>query len=99
MIRFCTFILAFVAMSLLTCRSTASDLERLKFSNPGLVVDLGAGLWAWPLPMDCDGDGDADSGRLPVIDINAVRKTGLQFVGSHLRILRHLRHLRITLGP
>ena len=33
-------------------------LERLKYNNPGLVVDLGVGLWAWPLPMDLDGDGN-----------------------------------------
>ena len=32
-------------------------LERLKYNNPGLVVDLGVGLWAWPLPMDLNGDG------------------------------------------
>ena len=24
-----------------------SQLERLKYNHPGLVVDLGAGLWAW----------------------------------------------------
>jgi len=35
-------------------------LERLKYNNPGLVVDLGVGLWAFPLPMDFDGDGDLD---------------------------------------
>jgi hypothetical protein len=33
------------------------QLERLKYNHPGLVVDLGVGLWAWPLPMDLDGDG------------------------------------------
>jgi len=33
------------------------QLERLKYHHPGLVVDLGVGLWAWPLPMDLDGDG------------------------------------------
>jgi len=38
----------------------AASLERLKYNNAGLVVDLGAGLWAWPLPMDFDGDGDLD---------------------------------------
>jgi len=32
-------------------------LERLKYNNPGIVVDLGVGLWAWPLPMDLNGDG------------------------------------------
>jgi len=35
-------------------------LERLKYNHPGLVVDLGVGLWAWPLPMDFDGDGRLD---------------------------------------
>lgn len=38
----------------------AASLERLKYNNPGLVVDLSVGLWAWPLPMDFDGDGDLD---------------------------------------
>ena len=38
----------------------ASGLQRLKYNNPGLVVDLGVGLWAWPLPMDFNGDGKLD---------------------------------------
>src|SRR5512134_2306659 len=38
----------------------AQTLERVKYKNPGLHVDLGVGLWAWPLPMDFDGDGDLD---------------------------------------
>src|SRR5262245_32748021 len=37
-----------------------TQLERIQFNNPGLVVDLGVGLWAWPLPMDYDQDGDWD---------------------------------------
>lgn len=36
------------------------DFRRLQFNNPGLVVDLGVGLWAQPLPMDFDEDGDND---------------------------------------
>jgi hypothetical protein len=40
--------------------SPAAGLERLTHNNPGLVVDLGVGLWAQPLPMDYDGDGDND---------------------------------------
>ncbi|MCY2985329.1 MAG: VCBS repeat-containing protein [Planctomycetota bacterium] len=32
----------------------------LRFNHPGLVVDLGVGLWAWPVPWDADGDGDFD---------------------------------------
>ena len=38
----------------------AEGLERVRYNNPGLVVDLAVGLWAWPLPMDYDGDGDLD---------------------------------------
>lgn len=37
-----------------------SDLLPLHYNHPGLVVDLGVGLWAQPLPMDFDGDGDLD---------------------------------------
>ena len=37
-----------------------SNLTQLKYNHPGLVVDLGVGLWAWPLPWDADGDGDYD---------------------------------------
>ncbi|WP_018625856.1 FG-GAP repeat domain-containing protein [Niabella aurantiaca] len=36
------------------------DFQLLKYNNPGLVVDLGVGLWGWPIPLDYDGDGDMD---------------------------------------
>jgi len=35
-------------------------LQPLPYNNPGLVVDLGVGLWAWPMPIDYDNDGDVD---------------------------------------
>jgi len=35
-------------------------LEPLRYQHPGLVVDLGVGLWAWPIPWDVDDDGDFD---------------------------------------
>ncbi len=35
-------------------------LKQLPYNNPGLVVDLGVGLWAWPVPWDVDSDGDFD---------------------------------------
>ncbi len=35
-------------------------MERLLCNHPGLVVDLGVGLYAFPMPMDRDGDGDLD---------------------------------------
>jgi hypothetical protein len=37
-----------------------SKLEPLMYNNPGLVVDVGVGLWAYPLPVDYDNDGDHD---------------------------------------
>jgi len=40
--------------------ASAAELERLQYNNPGLVVDLGVGLWAFPLPMDFNGDGKLD---------------------------------------
>jgi len=38
----------------------AEELVKLTHNQPGLVVDLGVGLWAQPAPMDFDGDGDHD---------------------------------------
>jgi hypothetical protein len=55
-----------------------SKLERLKYNHPGLVVDLGAGLWAWPLPMDVNGDGLVDM----VIDEEDVPYNGV-YVYEH----------------
>ena len=49
------FLLLFVAQI-----SQAQGLEKLSYNHPGLVVDLGVGLWAWPIPYDVDGDGDYD---------------------------------------
>lgn len=37
-----------------------ADFAPIPHNQPGLVVDLGVGLWALPLPMDHDGDGDFD---------------------------------------
>ncbi len=41
-------------------KSVDMGQRRLSYNNPGLIVDLGVGLWAVPLPMDYDGDGDYD---------------------------------------
>lgn len=38
----------------------AQEMRPLLYRNPGLVVDLGVGLWAWPVPCDADHDGDLD---------------------------------------
>ncbi|MDO9634186.1 MAG: VCBS repeat-containing protein [Paludibacter sp.] len=34
--------------------------SRVKYNNPGLVVDLGVGLWGAPIPVDYDNDGLMD---------------------------------------
>src|SRR5688572_29757760 len=48
------------AVAMFAMPAQGEGLERLKYNNPGLVVDLGVGLWAFPLPMDYDRDGDLD---------------------------------------
>jgi len=35
-------------------------MPRLAHHNPGLLADLGVGLWAWPLPIDYNRDGRMD---------------------------------------
>src|SRR4029078_8571027 len=49
-----------VLLPVLPPAARADGLEPLKYNHPGLIVDLGVGLWAWPLPMDFDGDGELD---------------------------------------
>jgi hypothetical protein len=46
----------------------AEGLKRIKYNKPGLVVDLGSGLWAWPVPMDYDNDGDNDCSLFVMIN-------------------------------
>ena len=53
-------ILTFGQKTNLVAQSSKTNLQKLKYNNPGLVVDLGVGLWAWPIPTDYDGDGDYD---------------------------------------
>jgi len=38
----------------------ATAMPRLAHHNPGLLADLGVGLWAWPLPIDYNRDGRMD---------------------------------------
>ena len=53
-------ILLTVLLGFAACSNSQAALERMKYRHPGLVVDLGVGLWAWPLPVDYDNDGDYD---------------------------------------
>jgi len=51
----------FAAVFLLIGSLASSEhLKRMRYNNPGLVVDLGVGLWPVPVPMDYDEDGDND---------------------------------------
>ncbi|HOX37687.1 MAG TPA: VCBS repeat-containing protein [Candidatus Brocadiia bacterium] len=56
----CLMILLVVIAVFLASAHEGSGYELVRYRNPGLVVDLGVGLWAQPLPMDYDGDGDMD---------------------------------------
>ena len=50
-------LLFLILMMFVNPGAQAQQLERLSYNNPGLLVDLGVGLWAWPLPMDFNGYG------------------------------------------
>lgn len=54
------FILSLISPSFLVPFASGAGLERVRYNNPGLTVDLAVGLWAWPLPMDFNGDGKLD---------------------------------------
>lgn len=49
-----------ILIPLLPAARAADQLQILQYHQPGLVVDLGVGLWSWPVVMDADGDGDYD---------------------------------------
>lgn len=39
---------------------TVGRVPKLAHNNPGLIVDVGVGLWSWPMPMDFNHDGLMD---------------------------------------
>src|SRR5690606_8423348 len=49
---------ALLILNVSTC--VGQHLRRLSYNHPGLLTDLGVGLWAWPLPMDYNDDGLTD---------------------------------------
>lgn len=51
---------ALALLSAPTIRADDSGMAKLAYNNPGLLSDLGVGLWAWPLPMDFNDDGLMD---------------------------------------
>lgn len=53
-------VIVMFALTAVTESIPDSNLERVRYNNPGLTVDLGVGLWAQPMPMDYDNDGDVD---------------------------------------
>ncbi len=38
----------------------SAEPKRIRYNNPGLLANVGVGLWGWPLPMDYNGDGLMD---------------------------------------
>jgi len=47
-------------LMLTVCSGASPAMTRVAYNHPGLVTDLGVGLWSWPLPMDFNGDGLMD---------------------------------------
>lgn len=48
------------AILFLASSAGAQSLQRVKYNNPGLSVDLAVGLWAFPLPIEYCGHGQLD---------------------------------------
>jgi hypothetical protein len=55
-----TLAIALIVSVASTAAGQTNVLTRVPYNHPGLIVDLGVGLWAWPIPCDADGDGDFD---------------------------------------
>jgi hypothetical protein len=51
---------AALATASIAIASDPAPFQRISYNNPGLVTDVGVGLWAWPLPMDYNHDGLMD---------------------------------------
>ncbi len=70
----------------------AQQLERLPYNNPGLLVDLGVGLWAWPLPMDFNGNGLTDlvvvCTDTPYNGVYFFENTGTMDTGTNLPVYK-----------
>ena len=58
--NFLTVISIFFFLNSVAQKNNSEELVRIKYNNPGLITDLGVGLWAWPFPLDYDHDGDLD---------------------------------------
>jgi hypothetical protein len=55
---FCSLIVLLAGAA--SVRAAEEKMPRLPHNDPGLLTDLGVGLWAWPLPIDYNGDGLMD---------------------------------------
>jgi len=53
-------LISFVLLGFVKGADAPERFERVKQNNPGLIVDLGVGLWGWPVPCDRNGDGLSD---------------------------------------
>lgn len=58
--KFLTFITIFLCLPISFSLAHAEELERLPYNHPGLVVDVGVGLWAQPMVFDLDDNGTPD---------------------------------------
>lgn len=54
------FLVTITGFLLSSLAQTSINDARLKYNHPGLVTDLGTGLWGAPIPVDYDNDGLMD---------------------------------------
>lgn len=49
-----------LALPVTLSAAPTAEAKPMTYNSPGLITDLGVGLWAWPLPMDWNDDGLMD---------------------------------------
>lgn len=76
----------------LCAQSTPERFEAISYHNPGLTVDLGAGLWGWPIPCDRNGDNLSDliliAGASPQKGVYYYENTGRRDAKTGAEIFR-----------
>jgi hypothetical protein len=85
--------------SAVTAAMRSRHPRRIAYNNPGLLADLGVGLWGWPLPMDFNHDGLMDlvvvGSGTPYNGVYVFENTGMIDPENHLPIFKP----GVRLGP
>jgi len=75
-----------------TATKSSRHPKRIAYNHPGLLTDVGVGLWGWPLPMDYNGDGLMDlvvvGSGVPYNGVYFFENSGMVDPQTHLPIFK-----------